>query len=140
MDNEAFRAVWRSLCREWDLRDSGETIERLLVGLYCDPHRGYHTGEHVIFCLDRLDENPGLTEDLFAVSLGLMFHDCIYNPFSAENEDNSANLFLMAMDRLDPNKAFDRQAAYGIILATKHNGNPERCRRTRNLPVISTFA
>jgi predicted metal-dependent HD superfamily phosphohydrolase len=57
-----------------------------LVAHYCEPHRRYHTLEHI-------DEVLAVTDSIDAtaeVTAAVWFHDAIYDPRAADNEARSA--------------------------------------------------
>ncbi|KAB2375689.1 HD domain-containing protein [Actinomadura montaniterrae] len=59
---------------------------------YGEPHRRYHTREHLTAVLDLVDELAGDAEDAGAVRLAAWFHDAVYDPERADNEERSARL------------------------------------------------
>lgn len=63
-----------------------------VVTLYNEPHRFYHTLEHIQEVLKHLN-NAGLLkhDELF---LTAVFHDIVYHPRSRTNEEDSAEFFL----------------------------------------------
>lgn len=63
-----------------------------LVERYGEPHRRYHTLEHVDACLRWLDAFADLAERPEEVELALWFHDAVYDPKSRSNEEDSAAL------------------------------------------------
>jgi len=70
-----------------DLKFNPEVISR-----YNEPHRFYHTIDHITDVLKKLnDKGLEKNDELF---LAAVFHDIIYNPKSNTNEEDSANLFI----------------------------------------------
>lgn len=90
-----------------------------LSPLYCEPHRGYHSLEHIHYLLRLIDNNPKQLVDMnllvnldtetyddedenrtislpHFLSYVAWFHDAVYDPYakSGSNEKNSAMLFL----------------------------------------------
>ncbi|MUN39725.1 HD domain-containing protein [Actinomadura litoris] len=59
---------------------------------YGEPHRRYHTRAHLAAVLDLVDELAGHAADPDAVRLAAWFHDAVYDPERADNEDRSARL------------------------------------------------
>ncbi|MFA1540747.1 HD domain-containing protein [Actinomadura monticuli] len=59
---------------------------------YGEPHRRYHTRAHLTAVLDLVDELAGHAADPDAVRLAAWFHDAVYDPERADNEDRSARL------------------------------------------------
>ena len=90
------RDAWRHLSGG----SHSAALERLL-GRYREPHRRYHTTEHVMWVLRHVVEiastgHPGDTPlDLPAVQLAALYHDAVYDPAAtkpAANEIASAAL------------------------------------------------
>jgi predicted metal-dependent HD superfamily phosphohydrolase len=69
-----------------------ETVGPELLGRWSEPHRRYHTLEHLAAMLRIIDEHAGLADDPDAVRLAAWFHDAVYAPFAADNEEQSAQL------------------------------------------------
>ncbi|QXJ24594.1 metal-dependent phosphohydrolase [Actinomadura graeca] len=59
---------------------------------YGEPHRRYHTREHLTAVLDLVDELAAHAADPGAVRLAAWFHDAVYDPERADNEERSARL------------------------------------------------
>ena len=59
---------------------------------YAEPHRRYHTREHLTAVLDLVDELAGHAAAPDAVRLAAWFHDAVYDPERADNEERSARL------------------------------------------------
>lgn len=56
-----------------------------LISRWSEPQRHYHTVDHLVFCLDRLEAEP-------VVALAAWGHDAVYDPTAADNEERSAVL------------------------------------------------
>jgi predicted metal-dependent HD superfamily phosphohydrolase len=61
-----------------------------LVHAYSSPGRVYHTLEHIQAVLTWIELLHDYTTDLPALQLAAWFHDCIYDPHAADNEEQSA--------------------------------------------------
>ncbi|KAB2343426.1 HD domain-containing protein [Actinomadura rudentiformis] len=59
---------------------------------YGEAHRRYHTREHLTAVLDLVDELAKHAADADAVRLAAWFHDAVYDPERADNEERSARL------------------------------------------------
>lgn len=88
---EASFARWRGVWRAVTGR-SGDDVYRELVGRNSEPHRAYHTLEHIGECLFYLDSARHLLLRPIEVELAVWFHDAIYNPRRGDNEAQSALL------------------------------------------------
>jgi predicted metal-dependent HD superfamily phosphohydrolase len=100
---------------------------RMLIDGYSQPHRRYHTLQHLGECLQRLDEVAGLAERPDEVELALWFHDAIYQTQRADNETRSACWARAGMTAagLDETQA---ARVYDMVMATHHEhaaGTPD---------------
>ncbi|GAA2013501.1 hypothetical protein GCM10009839_05290 [Catenulispora yoronensis] len=88
----------KSLHERW-LELAGITPESIrlgddLVARWSEPHRRYHTLEHLTRVLDGVDEFGDHADDVAAVRYAAWFHDAVYDggESSADNEELSARL------------------------------------------------
>jgi len=90
----------------------------LLTTLYNEPHRQYHTRQHIADSLAEFDRAHRLASNPVAVEFAIWFHDARYDPRSSENEERSADL---AADWLSRQGASDvlTDAVRRLVLATK---------------------
>lgn len=58
---------------------------------YEEPHRYYHTLDHLTEVLSILDKQKSLDTELF---LTAVYHDAVYDPKASDNEERSAKLFV----------------------------------------------
>lgn len=65
-----------------------------LVAAYGESQRAYHTLQHLDECLRAFDEakTGGLIQQPDFIELALWFHDMVYDPRAAENEERSAEM------------------------------------------------
>jgi predicted metal-dependent HD superfamily phosphohydrolase len=112
--------VWRDLTRRQACTGpAAQAVLSELVRAYSEPHRHYHTVEHVASLLRLLDEHGRGVLDRNAVALAILFHDVVYDPARHDNEQASADL---ASERLAP-LGFPTQLiakVKGYILGTQH--------------------
>jgi predicted metal-dependent HD superfamily phosphohydrolase len=59
---------------------------------YGESHRRYHTRAHLVAVLDLVDELAGHADYPDAVRIAAWFHDAVYDPERADNEERSARL------------------------------------------------
>ena len=95
-----------------------------LASHYSEPHRHYHTLDHVAACLNWLDQYHHLAEDPLCIELALWTHDVIYDPSATDNEARSADWFAQQFTDSD---LTDQQRArvHELILATIHPHPPK---------------
>jgi predicted metal-dependent HD superfamily phosphohydrolase len=95
----------------------GEILTR-----YSEPHRHYHTVQHLYECLREFETSKHLATDPLALELALWFHDAIYDPKRYDNEEASA---AIARQKLKGVISEDAVAVVEtLISATKHNFIP----------------
>lgn len=82
-------ATWQALGVE-DAAQArlGETYGDLMAR-YGEPHRHYHTAQHLMDCFERWDRGRSRWADPGALALALWFHDGIYDPRRSDNEARS---------------------------------------------------
>ena len=117
-----FTALWiRVMPGEYAM---AEAVYGRLSELYCEPHRHYHTLNHIRHCLREFDRAAALMADPNMVEMALWFHDAIYHPGARDNERRSADLFRQWTDgRADP---VFQQRVDDLIMATTHREPPGR--------------
>ncbi len=116
------------LKERWDtnvaplLREPDPTWQQLAT-LYSEPHRHYHTLDHVAACLKWLDHYRHLADDPLSMELALWAHDVIYDPRASDNEARSSNWFAehFADSTLTQNQ---KDRVHALILATIHPHPP----------------
>jgi predicted metal-dependent HD superfamily phosphohydrolase len=92
-----------------------------LLKRYSEPHRAYHTAQHLNECFQHLDAAADLAADSRDLGLALWFHDAIYDTSKNDNEVRSADLARQSLVGRSPTSV-DRIAA--LVLATKHDAIP----------------
>ena len=103
---------------------AAETVYGRLIELYGEPHRRYHTLNHIRHCLREFDRAAARMADPDAVEMALWFHDAIYQPGARDNERRSADLFRQwSGGRADP---VFQQRVDDLIMATTHREPPDR--------------
>ncbi len=114
---------WSRAWRGLRLRGSGEPVRNALLAAYQEPHRKYHTLQHLDECLSQFDAVRHLGEYPSEVELGLWFHDAIYDVARSDNEQRSADWAGAALVEAGaPASVVERVEL--LILATRHTGAP----------------
>ena len=100
-----------------------DTLLEQLTAAYSEPHRRYHTVEHVEHCLGELNGLWYYAIRLDEVRWALAFHDAIYDPTRHDNEARSADWACRVMEELG--RPADEQARVrALIMATAHANEP----------------
>jgi predicted metal-dependent HD superfamily phosphohydrolase len=77
---------WRALV------PGADALGEDLITRWSQPHRHYHTTDHLAAVLAVVDRYADLATDADAVRLAAWFHDAVYDPRAADNEERSAEL------------------------------------------------
>lgn len=98
-------------------------LREALLARYAEPHRAYHTGQHLGECLALLDWAAPPPRVRAEVGLALWFHDAVYD---SQRHDNEAQSAAWAVAALGGAGASDPLCARieALILATKHDAVP----------------
>jgi predicted metal-dependent HD superfamily phosphohydrolase len=113
---------WLSLMHALGVGSNLDTYERLLVA-YSEPHRHYHTADHISACLRQLDGARDLATFPAEVEVALWFHDAIYSPAAFDNESRSAEWAAQFLSSV----GISREACQRVhqhIMATWHEAQP----------------
>lgn len=81
-----FERAWRALGAT-----HAEAFD-VLARRYAEPHRAYHTTEHIAECLAWLDQVDLAPERRAVLEVAVFFHDAVYQPGAPDNEAQSAAL------------------------------------------------
>lgn len=65
-------------------------VGQRLIAAYAEPHRRYHDLLHLREVLDAIDALAAAAGDADTVRLAAWFHDVVYDPRAADNEERSA--------------------------------------------------
>jgi predicted metal-dependent HD superfamily phosphohydrolase len=96
---------------------------RSLSTRYGEPHRAYHTMDHIAHCLDELEEARDLAADPLAVEMALWYHDAVYDTRATDNEERSARMAVAAAVTMDLPMVFGASVA-ALILVSTHQSLP----------------
>lgn len=116
---ERLRRRWLGL---WQGLESGNgPVNQVFVDLaacYDEDGRYYHNLDHVDRVLSLADQLSHYARDFTVVQLVLWFHDVVYNPRAADNEEKSAAYAAAALKRLHLGADMTNEVLR-LILATK---------------------
>jgi predicted metal-dependent HD superfamily phosphohydrolase len=113
---------WRHTWRELRLPGPDGVLDALLAR-WTEPHRRYHTSQHLRECLTLFDAHRALAERPGEVAVALWFHDAIYNTIRHDNEAASADWAACVLhDAGAPDEMIARVNA--LVLATCHSHQP----------------
>jgi predicted metal-dependent HD superfamily phosphohydrolase len=92
-----------------------------LLRRYGEPHRRYHTAEHLAAVLDHVDELAAEAGDAEAVRLAAWFHDAVYDASRGDNEERSAVLAERMLADTDLPAVTVAEVARLVRLTTTHD-------------------
>jgi len=90
---------------------------------YSEPHRHYHTRQHLAECFEKVEDIISLAEHPAEVRIGLWFHDAIYDTQRHDNEQRSADWARSAARELRAG-AESAQRIHDLIMFTRHSAAP----------------
>jgi predicted metal-dependent HD superfamily phosphohydrolase/MFS family permease len=111
--------------RTWhDLRlPAPDGVHDALLARWAEPHRKYHTLQHLGECLALFEAHRALAERPGEVAIALWFHDAVYDTARHDNEAASAAWATRVLR--DAGAAGDVVARVdALILATRHSQQP----------------
>ena len=115
---QSWARAWRGIGR-----DDGAAVRDSLLAAYAEPHREYHTLQHLRECLGLLDEAADAAARPFEVGIALWFHDAIYDVRRSDKTERSADWASAAAAAAGAVPAVvDRIRS--LVLATKHSIAP----------------
>ncbi len=95
-----------------------------LLARWSEPHRHYHTLNHLGVVLAVVEEHSSRAEDPAAVRLAAWYHDAIYDPHRVDNEEASALLAEAALPDLGVPPERVAEVARLIRLTASHDPIP----------------
>jgi predicted metal-dependent HD superfamily phosphohydrolase len=116
---------WAATWRDLGVGDS-PALRRLyddVRGRYSEPHRHYHTHQHLAECFEKVQAIISLAEHPAEVHLGLWFHDVIYDTQRQDNEERSA-VWARNAAREFGVSAESAQRIYDLVMFTRHAAEP----------------
>ena len=117
-------AGWRRSWRELGQGAGGEALYRRLVACWSEPHRHYHTLQHLLECLALFEPVRAMAQRPGEIELALWFNDAIYDPRRDDNEERSAEWARACLLEagLPPVVA---GRLHALVMATRHEAVPE---------------
>lgn len=119
----AFDAHWRAAWSAMGIDTQPIALLDALLVRYAEPHRRYHTLQHLGECLDAFERERAHAQRPGEVALGLWFHDAVYDLQAHDNEAQSADWARDAL-RAAGVDADAAQRVHDLIMATKHDAQP----------------
>lgn len=129
--NPLFEVSWIRAWRGLQATGEGHALRDAVLARHAEPHRHYHTLQHLAECLALFDTLRDAPDRPAEVEMALWFHDAVYDLGATDNEARSAAWARAALgaagvadgvlSRIDE-----------LVLATRHAAEP----RTRDAQVL----
>lgn len=113
---------WRVAWAQLDCPAPARALPDLLAR-YAEPHRAYHTAQHLAECFQLFAEVRDLAQQPGELALALFFHDAIWDPHAHDCEARSAALARACLCAAGA-AASSSEAVATLILATRHAAEP----------------
>lgn len=116
---------WLNAWRDLGVADSPELrrLHRDVLLRYSEPHRHYHTQQHLAECFEKVQDIISLAAHPAEVLVGLWFHDAIYDTQRHDNEQRSADWARSAARELGA-RAESAERIHELIMFTRHSAEP----------------
>jgi pantetheine-phosphate adenylyltransferase len=115
---------WIDLCNNTKAKKDNKEAYNKLLSLYGEPHRRYHNFVHIAHSLKELDEVKSLLKNPEQLEFSIWYHDAIYNTKEKDNEEKSAELAKIELNKIGLKQKFIR-GVENLILKTKHQTIPK---------------
>ncbi len=115
----SFHRAWAGI----GANGSGAALLEQLLAAYAEPHRKYHTTQHLTECLQLFDDVRALAQAPAEVEIALWFHDAVYDVKASDNEAQSAQWAQRALAAAAvPPGVIAR--VVDLVMVTRHTGEP----------------
>jgi predicted metal-dependent HD superfamily phosphohydrolase len=115
------RSRWDGAFHTFGAAPDAALCEKLLRA-YGEPHRHYHTLQHLEECFAQFDLLRKKAERPAEIELALWFHDAIYDTRRRDNEARSAR---WAFEVLQPLARDAAERVKMLVMATRHEAVPQ---------------
>lgn len=115
---------WLRCWQQIGVQNQSIELRERLICAYREPHRHYHSVQHLIECLQLFDSLSHIAEQPGEVEIALWFHDAIYDITSNANEQLSAQWASRELLKAGVDADVSARIS-GHILATRHKTLPE---------------
>lgn len=116
---ESLKPQWDSFCQRLNINDAQESF-KVLVDHYSEPHRAYHTLNHLQNCFNEFNEVKHLLNNPDSVELAIWFHDVIYDIDKKDNEEKSAEFAKVFCQKNKLSEDFAKKVEDHILATGDH--------------------
>lgn len=122
--NDFLKYSWDRAWQGLGARGDGAAVLATIHGRYDEPHRKYHTAQHLEECLRLFDTVRDAADRPAEVEMALWFHDAIYDVKAADNERRSAAWARDALSQADVAPDAVRRV-HDLVVITEHKASPQ---------------
>jgi predicted metal-dependent HD superfamily phosphohydrolase len=115
---------WARAWSELRLAGTGDEILRLVLAAYFEPHRKYHTLQHLSECIAALEPVRALAPHGAEIEFALWFHDAIYDVKRSDNEARSAEWARATLEGAGASRE-SISLVHDLIMITRHDALPQ---------------
>lgn len=115
--------VWTDLITRHTADSGVVDVGRRLLAAWSEPHRRYHSVQHLRDILARVDELSAVADDPDAVRLAAWYHDAVYAGLP-DDEDNSARRAEVELSALGVAPQIVDEVARLVRLTVTHDPAP----------------
>lgn len=116
-------ASWQRATAALGWRGDSSELRDQLLARYAEPHRRYHTQQHLAECLAMLEPVLELAEHPAEVEMALWFHDAVYETRRRDNEAQSATWAQRAAQQMGSRDEVATRI-HDLVMATQHSVQP----------------
>lgn len=120
---EVTLSSWHGAWRALGVAGGSEPLFHELIARYSEPHRHYHTLQHLRECLGQFDAARDAAHHPGEIALALWFHDSVYDVHRQDNEERSADWAHDVVLRAGPHGEAAARI-HALIMATCHLAAP----------------
>ena len=116
----------QSWARAWSglgLEGNGEDIHQQLLAAWSEPHRRYHTLQHLSECVLALEPVRSMAPHIAEIEFALWFHDAIYDVKRSDSEARSADWARAVLEKAGATIESTR-LVHDLVMITKHDALP----------------
>ena len=114
---------WSAAWRDLGLAVPAPTVLDEVIRAWAEPHRKYHTLQHLRECLALFEGSRALAGHPGEVAIALWFHDAVYDTSRHDNEAASADWARRVL--LEAGATGERAGrVHALIMATRHSESP----------------
>lgn len=114
---------WQEMWKGLGVSVPNESLFQALIACYSEPHRRYHTTQHLDECLAKLREIRVAATHPEEIELALWFHDAIYDVRRQDNEEKSAEWARSTVLRAGL-PVLIAERVHAMVMATRHDAVP----------------